>query len=91
MKLSQIIRTAIDAIKGPADEIAAICSDSRKVVPGALFVAVKAMPSTDMPISRRPSKKGPSPFANEVAEATWTERDVSMLRQFVGKAGTPWP
>ena len=47
MKLSEIIRNlTIEEIKGSADVvITAICSDSRKVVPGALFVAVRGYAS----------------------------------------------
>ena len=43
MKLSKIISAlAIEEIQGSADvDITAVCSDSRKVVPGALFVAVR--------------------------------------------------
>ena len=47
MKLSKIISAlAIEEIQGPADvDITAVCSDSRKVVPGALFVAVRGYAS----------------------------------------------
>ena len=47
MNLSKIISAlAIEEIQGPADvDITAVCSDSRKVVPGALFVAVRGYAS----------------------------------------------
>ncbi len=47
MKLSKIISAlAIEEIQGSADvDITAVCSDSRKVVPGALFVAVRGYAS----------------------------------------------
>ena len=46
MKLSQIIKgCGVAAMQGPDREIAALCSDSRQVVPGALFVAVKGYAS----------------------------------------------
>ena len=47
MKLSKIISAlAIEDIQGSADvDITAVCSDSRKVVPGALFVAVRGYAS----------------------------------------------
>ena len=47
MKLSKIISAlAIEEIQGSAEvDITAVCSDSRKVVPGALFVAVRGYAS----------------------------------------------
>ena len=44
MKLSDIISgsTAVIVRGNPEDEIGAICSDSRKAVPGSLFIAVKS-------------------------------------------------
>ena len=47
MKLDRIIHdSGVTALSGNGNpEITAICNDSRKVVPGALFIAVKGFAS----------------------------------------------
>ena len=70
MKLSQIIKgCGVAAMQGPDREIAALCSDSRQVVPGALFVAVKGYASDGHAYIASAIEKGAVAIAYEDADA----------------------
>ena len=60
MKLSQIIQSLeVLSLQGSADiEISALCSDSRKVTPGALFIAVRGYESDGHAYIRQAIEKG---------------------------------
>lgn len=63
MRLEQIIGNcgAIDCRGNMKKEISAICSDSRKIVPGSMFIAVKATQVTATGISARHFPQVPQP------------------------------
>ena len=56
-------------MQGPDREIAALCSDSRQVVPGALFVAVKGYASDGHAYIASAIEKGAVAIAYEDADA----------------------
>ena len=56
-------------------EISAVCNDSRKVVPGALFVAVKGYASDGHNFIRTAAEKGASAIIYEDQQTTETQLD----------------
>ena len=83
MKLSDIIRNlTIEEIKGPADvDITAICSDSRKVVPGALFIAVRGYASDGHTYIPQAIEKGAVAVICEGSRSDVEERaSVSVIK-----------
>lgn len=71
MKLDRIIRdSGVTALSGNGNpEITAICNDSRKVVPGALFIAVKGFASDGHSYIKTAVEKGAAAVAYEDEEA----------------------